>query len=233
MINARKIFFQGCKITVPFQTGVIPFGLLYATLATKAGFPWWLVLVFSMVVFAGSSQLVFIDLLATIGSPFQALLGSNFVNMRHLIYSAGISKDFSHLTTPWKLTLSYLLTDQLYAIVETRKSEIAKIPLDLQQWYYLGSGLCTWSVWQLSSGLGIFFGRLIPSSWNLDFAIPLMFMPLLFKVCKNKFSYVTAVLAVVFVLLFQKIPYGLGLFSAIVCASSIGYFLEKRFGKAQ
>lgn len=231
MIDARKIFIQGCKITLPFQTGVIPFGLLYATLATKAGFPWWLVIVFSMVVFAGSSQLVFIDLLSTIGSPLQALLGSNFVNMRHLIYSAGISKDFSHLSTRWKITLSYLLTDQLYAIVETRKSDIEKIPLESRRWYYLGSGFLTWSTWQLSSGLGIFFGRLIPGSWNLDFAIPLMFMPLLFKVCKNKFSYITAILAVVFIVVFQKIPFGLGLFSAIICASLIGYVLEKRFGK--
>lgn len=231
MKSPRQIFLKGCQSTLPFQTGVIPFGLLYATLATKAGFPWWLVLVFSIVVFAGSSQLVFINLLMTLGSPFQALLGSNFVNMRHLIYSAAVSREFSHFSRSWQIILGYLLTDQLYAVTETRKDITQRMTMDLRKWFYLGSGLSTWLSWQLSSILGIYFGRLIPSSWNLDFSIPLMFMPLMFKVCKDKYSYITAAFAAILVFAFQKIPYGLGLCLAIVCASLLGLRLEKRAAK--
>ena len=228
MMEKYRIFIKGVQTTLAFQTGVIPFGLLYATLATSAGFPWWLVMLFSVVVFAGSSQLVFIDLLAHLGSPLQAVLGSNIVNMRHLIYSAAISQEFSQFSRQWKMILGYLLTDQLYAISETHKAQIAKIPLDLRRWFFLGSGLSTWAFWQFSSALGIFFGRLVPADWNLDFAIPLMFMPMLFKVCKSKFSYYTAGCAVVFVFLFQKIPYGLGLMLAIVLASLLGTYFENK-----
>ena len=231
MNTARQIFLKGCQSTIPFQTGVVPFGLLYATLATKAGFPWWLVVVFSVVVFAGSSQLVFINLLMTLGSPFQAVLGSNFVNMRHLIYSAAVSKEFSHFSRRWQIVLGYLLTDQLYAVAETCKELTDQIPIDLRKWYFFGSGVSTWLSWQLSSALGIYFGRMIPVDWNLDFSIPLMFMPLMFKVCKEKYSYITAALAAVMVLVFQKIPYGLGLCLAIVGASFVGLYLEKRTEK--
>lgn len=223
-----QIFLKGCQSTLPFQTGVIPFGLLYATLATKAGFPWWLVLVFSIVVFAGSSQLVFINLFMTLGSPFQAVLGSNFVNMRHLIYSAAVSKEFSHFSRRWQFILGYLLTDQLYAISETRKDITTQIPIDLRQWYYFGSGFSTWLSWQISSLLGIYFGRMVPTDWNLDFSIPLMFMPLMFKVCKDKYSFITAAISAILVFAFHKIPYGLGLCLAIVCASLIGRVFEKK-----
>lgn len=226
MQNRHQVFLKGFRKTLPFQTGVLPFGLLYATLAVNAGFPGWLVLLFSMIVFAGSSQLVFVDLLSHIGSPLQAVLGSNFINMRHLIYSAGVSPEFAGFSRAWKILLSYLLTDQLYAFSESFKDET--IPLPLRPWYYLGSGLTTWIFWMVSSAAGIYFGQLVPKSWNLDFAIPLMFMPLLFKVCKNKFAYYTAAFSIFFIILFQKIPYGLGIFSSIICASVAGYFFEKR-----
>lgn len=228
----RLTFFKGCKSTLPFQTGVIPFGMLYATLATTAGFQWWLVIVFSIVVFAGSSQLVFINLLMTLGSPFQALLGSNFVNMRHLIYSAAVSKEFSQYSRGWQIILSYLLTDQLYAVAETRKEETDRIAPQLRRWFFLGSGLSTWLSWQFSCALGIYFGRLIPSNWNLEFSIPLMFMPLLFKVCKDKSSYITALLAAVLVFILQTVPYGLGLCLAILGASAIGFYLENKLVKS-
>jgi 4-azaleucine resistance transporter AzlC len=225
MTNQQHQFLKGIQSTLAFQTGVIPFGLLYATLATAAGFSWWLVMLFSVVVFAGSSQLVFIDLLSHLGSPLQAVFGANIVNMRHLIYGAALSQELSRR---WRIVLAYLLTDQLYAITQTQKTVITKIPAELRQWFYLGSGLSTWFFWQVSSALGIFFGRMIPVKWNLDFAIPLMFMPMLFKVCKNKYSYYTAGFAVVFVGLLHKIPYGLGLMVAILLASLLGTFLEDR-----
>lgn len=227
MLNRRQTFLRGFHKTLPFQTGVLPFGLLYATLAVNAGFPDWLVLLFSMIVFAGSSQLVFVDLVCHIGSPIQAVLGSNFINMRHLIYSAGVSPKFAGFSRLWKIVLSYLLTDQLYAFSESFKDD--SIPQHLQPWYYLGSGLTTWIFWMLSTAAGVYFGQLVPKSWNLDFAIPLMFMPLLFKVCKNKFAYYTAVFSILFIILFQKVPFGLGIFASIICASLSGYYLEKRF----
>lgn len=228
MSDQYRLFLSGFRKTLPFQTGVIPFGMLYATLAVSAGFQWWLVLLFSMVVFAGASQLVFVNLFMHIGSPFQAVLGANVVNLRHMIYSAGVSPRFFGFPLRWRLLLSYLLTDQLYAFAVGRQKEIDQIPAHLQPWFFFGSGFCTWVFWLLSTAAGIFFGQLLPKSLNLEFAIPLMFMPMLFQVCKNRFAYITAVLSVLFVFLFQKIPFGLGVFFAILCASLLGFFLQKR-----
>lgn len=229
----RELFLSGFRTTLPFQTGVVPFGLLYGTLATNAGFPWWLVLLFSVIVFAGSSQLIFIDLFSQLGSAIQAVLGANVVNTRHLIYSAGVSQEFSIFPKRWRLALSYLLTDQLYAFSENQKSKLLKYPSEVRPWAYFGSGFCTWIFWFISSGVGIFFGQLIPASLNLEFAIPLLFMPMLMSVCKNKFGVMTSVFSVVYLMLFQKLPYGSGIFLSILCATATGYLIEKRWGEAE
>ncbi len=227
----RQLFLYGFRKTLPFQTGVIPFGLLYATLAVNAGLSGWVVLLFSVVVFAGSSQLIFIDLFSHLGSALQAVLGSNVVNTRHLIYSAGISQEFSIFPRKWRLLLSYLLTDQLYAFYETKKKELQKYPSEIRPYAYFGAGFCTWIFWFLSSGAGIFFGQLLPTSLNLEFAIPLLFMPMLMGVCKNKFGVITSIFSVVFILIFQDFPFGSGVFISIVCATVTGYLIEKRWGR--
>lgn len=225
-MTKKQLLWSGFLKTLPYQGGVIPFGILYATIATSFGFPWWLVQLFSLIVFGGSSQLVFIDLLGHTGSPFQAVLGSNIVNARHFIYSAGVSREFSQFPRKWKFMLSYWLTDQLYAISLAHKEQIQSIPTQDRHWFFLGSGLGTWFFWFGSSALGIFFGQLIPSSWNLSFSIPLMFMPLVFSVCKDRYGYLTAALAVIFIYFLRGIPYGLGVVLAILAACILGYLTQ-------
>ncbi|MFN8945150.1 MAG: AzlC family ABC transporter permease [Pseudobdellovibrionaceae bacterium] len=225
--SPRKLLFAGFKKTLPFQTGVIPFGVLYATLAINFGFEPWLVLFLSILVFGGSSQLVFIDLMSKLGSPFQAVLGANIVNARHLIYSAAVSKEFSKFSNKWKLILAYLLTDQLYAVFQKENESLKALNPLLKPWFYFGSGICTWILWIFSSGLGIFFGQIIPDSWNLSFSIPLMFMPLIFILAKKKADYFVALVAASLTIAFHSFPYGLGVFFAIVIASLLGYFIFK------
>lgn len=228
MTPAARAFLFGFRHTLPMVSGVVPFGLLYATLATNAGLPWWLTLYLSVAVFGGTSQLVFIDLLRALGSPLQASLGANIVNARHLIYSAGVSEFFSPFPLRWRITLSYLLTDQLFAFAETRTGEARALPPPARPWLYFGSGFCTWIFWVLSTLLGAFFGRLIPTDWNLAFAIPLTFMPLVFGVAKDRFGLGACLLAGGLVCLLRPLPFGLGIFASILLAS-LGAFAWRRY----
>lgn len=205
----------------------MPFGALFATIAVAAGLKWWLIIALSVCVFGGSSQLVFIDLYRLLGSPLQAVVGSNILNARHLIYSAGVTREFARFSLKWKLLLAYLLTDQLFAISITSSEEVRTYPIDTQPWFYFGSGLCTWVVWIGSTILGIAFGELIPESWNLSFAIPLLFMPIFFSVSKSKYGYLAGAIAAVCAALFQSIPFGLGIFCAILTASLGAYLVQK------
>lgn len=229
MIQTKKDFFwRGFRKTLPYQGGLIPFGILYATLSTGVGFPWWITLLMSIIVLGGSSQLVFIDLVKTLGSPLQAVLGANIVNARHFIYSAALSKKFSQFSLKWKLLLSYMMTDHMYAIAETDTPEIEHLPNDIAPWYYFGSGFVTVATWILSAVLGIIFGHFIPRSLNLEFSIPLMFMPLVFSVSKNKYAYLACLFAILLVCLLHELPLGLGVFFSILFSSLATYSVKRR-----
>jgi predicted branched-subunit amino acid permease len=227
MRTPYQSFLRGFQRTLAYQTGVVPFGILYGSLAIGIGFTWWLAILLTLVVFGGSSQLVFMDLYGHLSSAFQAVLGANIVNARHLIYSAGVSSEFSAFSKRWRFLLTYLLTDQLYAVSVSRKQEIQEISQVLKPWYYFGAGFCNWFFWLIANCLGIAFGHFIPKSWNLGFSIPLMFMPLVFAMSKNKYDYLTCLAAAALVFILQKLPYGLGVFFAIVGASFIGFYLQK------
>ncbi|HRO66854.1 MAG TPA: AzlC family ABC transporter permease [Pseudobdellovibrionaceae bacterium] len=230
MTSQLRVFLFGFRKTLPFQSGVVPFGLLYATLAGTVGFSWWVTMLLSVVVFGGSSQLVFVDLMQTLFSPLQATLGANIVNARHLIYSAGVSRRYAGFSRGWQLFLCYLLTDQLFAVSESEKEQVDRMPQELVPWFYFGSGFCTWIFWVIATAVGIVFGHIIPTSWNLGFSIPLLFMPLVFSVAKTRAAAVSCVLAVLFVFLLQKLPFGLGVLAAILIASALGYLLRNRVG---
>lgn len=227
-VSKNSLFWRGFRKTLPYQGGLIPFGVLYATLATGIGFPWWLTIAMSIIVLGGSSQLVFIDLMKTLGSPLEAVLGANIVNARHFIYSAALSQKFANFSLKWKLLLSYMMTDHLYAISETDTDDILHLPPDLAPWYYFGSAFVTLITWILSAILGVFFGKFIPHSWNLDFSIPLMFMPLVFSVSKSRYAYLTCLFAIVFVFLLRELPLGLGVFLSILLSSFLAFLIQKR-----
>ncbi len=223
--NKLELFQRGFVQTLPYQTGVIPFGILYATLATSFGFPGWLIIFFSIVVFGGSSQLVFMDLVQRLSSPFYAVIGSNIVNARHMIYSAAVSSEFKKFSLRWKLLLAYLMTDQIYAFYQREQDSLDQIPQDGKPWFFFGSGICTWIFWILACCGGIIFGQIVPNSWNLGFSIPLMFMPLVFMMTKTRTDYLVVVTAAVLSVILHPLPYGLGVLFAILGASIAGHFI--------
>ena len=75
----------------------------------------------------------------------------------------------------------------------------------------------------LASGHGgpaFSLGAHIPSSWSLDFAIPLTFLALLFPTIRNHPSAIAAVCAGILALAGHKLPYNLGLFFGLVLVES-------------
>jgi predicted branched-subunit amino acid permease len=45
--------------------------------------------------------------------------------------------------------------------------------------YYLGAGTTFFVTWSLSGALALAIGPVVPTSWNLGFAVPVMFLGLL------------------------------------------------------
>jgi predicted branched-subunit amino acid permease len=108
------------------------------------------------------------------------------VNARHVLYGAVLSEHLSTLKLSWKIILSYVMTDQAFAV---SNNYFKKNNKDKNYHYHLlGSGFTCWSIWQISTILGIVLGSVVPEELGLSFTISLTFLALLisdFRKFKN------------------------------------------------
>lgn len=87
------------------------FGLSYGAIATTDGFPVWLPVLASVLVIAGSSELLFVGVVAAGGSPVAAALAGLLVNARHLPY--GLALPDGILGRGWRRVLgTHLMNDE-------------------------------------------------------------------------------------------------------------------------
>jgi len=123
--------------------------------------------------------------------------------------------------------LSYLLTDEAYVIAITRYRKQPNGISPYAHWYFLGVGLGLWITWQISTAVGVFLGAQIPTTWSLDFALPLTFIALVVPALKDRATIATAIVASVIALLALTMPLKLGLMTALLVAIGTGYAVER------
>ena len=122
--------------------------------------------------------------------------------------------------------LSYLLTDEAYAVAIThyqREGDVTN-----KHWYFLGAGLALWTSWQASTAVGVILGTQVPAGWQLDFALPLTFIALVVPALKNRAGILAAIAAGFISVLAAGLPYKLGLLSAALVGILVGLWIKKK-----
>jgi len=219
-------FLLGVRAELPILLGVTPFGMIYGVLAVGAGLTSAETLASSSVIFAGSSQFMFVQLIG-LGVPALMIVLTGFViNMRHALYSASIAPFIRYLSLPWKIVLSYLLTDEAYAVAVMRYRQ--KDLHENKHFYFLGAGLALWCCWQVSTAMGIFLGAQVPPNWGLDFTLALTFVALAVPAIDDRPSLFSTLSAGATALLTWNLPYKLGLIAAAAVGIGVGLWSEKR-----
>lgn len=203
--TANAEFWLGVKQELPLQLGVIPFGLVFGVLGPASGLTGLQTILLSVILFGGASQVVFAQLWSA-GVPPLVVVGSvGVVNLRHLLYGASMAQYLGHLPLWWRILLSYLLTDEAYAVSIKRFQDEPKS--SHQHYHLLGSGVTLWVAWQISTVVGVIAGATIPESWSLSFAIPLTFIALVVPSIQLRADLVACVVAAVLSLLCQPLPW--------------------------
>jgi predicted branched-subunit amino acid permease len=220
-----RIFFLGCKDVVPLLIPVVPFGIIFGVIGVEAGLGALITFLMSIIIFAGSSQLAFVQLF-TSGATTPVILSSvAIINSRHFLYSAVIAQYLTKLTLFWKIILSYFLTDQAFAVSQ---KYFKKQPNNQQRHYYLlGSGFTLWFVWQLSTVTGIFLGEVIPKELNLNFAVPLTFISLIIIDIKKIDHLIVALSSGIFSIIFFDLPLRIYIIVSAILAILVAYKLSQ------
>tara|TARA_Y100001970_G_scaffold3528_1_gene4068 strand:- start:295 stop:990 length:696 start_codon:yes stop_codon:yes gene_type:complete len=177
MRTKKQNFVRGFIDVLPLLIPVVPFGIIFGAIGIELGFGPYVTYATSIVIFSGASQIVFFQLLSSGASSIVAITSSSVISTRHLLYGAVVNQYLSNLSIYWKMGLSYILTDQAFAVSNEyfKKNKNEKF----KHYYLLGSGITLWIVWQLTTIIGILLGSIVPDELGLTFTIPLTFLALL------------------------------------------------------
>lgn len=221
----KKEIMKGLQAAAPIALGYLPLGMAFGILAAQHGLIPMDVFFLSLFVYAGSAQFIASAMLAS-GAAATAIIATTFlVNLRHLLMSASLAPFLKHISSPVLALISLGITDETYAAgypeAATGKAKPA---------FYLGlNGLSHFS-WIFSTVLGCLLGSRIPNpeKWGLDFALPAMFIGLLFMQMKNKkdvlISLAAGILSVALVFVLKD---NFNIIVATTAAALIGVCIEK------
>src|SRR5437588_2776936 len=224
MTTRLSEFLQGCRGVTPILLGVVPFGLIYGVSARGAGIPALAAQAMSFIVFGGSAQFVIAQLVGAGVPGGIIILTAVIINLRHALYSASVAPYLKGLHARWKWLLAYLLTDECYAVTITHYHQ--EDDTGRKHWYFFGAGLTLWATWQASTAAAVLLGTQVPSSWSLDFTLPLTFIALVVPSLKDRAGVIAALTAGIIALVAFGLPLRLGLVVATLIGMGVGMSIE-------
>ena len=167
---------RGVRTTVPLLMGVAPFGLVVGVLSAGKGLSLLETLLMSALVFAGTSQILALELWASPVPLLAVGVAALAANLRLVPMGAALSPWFDRLRG-WRVwgTL-FTLVDHAFALAVAEERAGRR-----DAGFLLGTGLLTWMGWVLFTGAGHVLGaavRLAPDN-PLFFAAAASFLALL------------------------------------------------------
>jgi 4-azaleucine resistance transporter AzlC len=224
MNNKLKTLVKGITDVSPLMIPVFPFGIIYGVIGMELGIGPYMTLGLSIIIFGGASQIVLLQLFSGGASSLVILSSVGAVNSRHLLYGAVLSEYLSTLRLTWKIILSYVMVDQAFAVSNTYFKNNRKNKN--KHFHLLGAGFTCWTIWQVSTILGIVLGSVVPEELGLSFTISLTFLALLindFRKFKN--IIVMLVSGIVATIGFNSIPFKAYIIVAALSALAVAALL--------
>jgi 4-azaleucine resistance transporter AzlC len=189
--GAERGWLTGMTQALPIVLGYVPIGTAFGILAQKAGLSTLNTLLMSLVVYAGSAQLIAVGLIAAGTPPLSIVLTTFVVNLRHLLMSAAVSPYLRRWRKLELAAFAYELTDETFGVHSVRFASAGP-----HQSEAFGTNMTSQVAWILGTWLGIVVGQLIGDArlFALDYALPAMFIALLVLQIKDRVQVGVAVL---------------------------------------
>ena len=224
MNNKLKTLAKGILDVSPLMIPVFPFGIIYGVIGMELGIGPYMTLGLSIIIFGGASQIVLLQLFAGGASSLVILSSVGAVNSRHLLYGAVLSEHLSALKLTWKIILSYVMVDQAFAVSNTYFKNNYKN--ESTHFHLLGAGFTCWTIWQISTILGIVLGSVVPEELGLSFTISLTFLALLINDFRKFNNIIVMIVSgVVATIGFNSIPFKAYIIVAALSALTVATLL--------
>lgn len=210
--------------------GYIPIGFAYGVLAKQAGLSLFSTVAMSVLVYAGSAQLIATGLFAAAASPLSIIITTFVVNLRHLLFSAALSPYLKQWGKPELAAFAYELTDESFAVHSATFPEGVPPKAEI-----LALNATAQVAWVAGTLLGAVVGGLIADvkPLALDYTLPAMFIALLVIQIHDRIEIVIAVLSGL--LAVGLMLWGIGRWSVIlatVVGATLGVVVESWIGRS-
>lgn len=226
-LTTQPTWRDGLRDVVPVLIGIVPFGVIFGVTAAASDVDQLAAWASSFLLFGGSSQMALVGVMGAGGAAITALLTVIVLNSRHLMYSADLGRFTPDLPIGLRARMAYLLTDQAYAVTHNRftdPTQTAGLPS-----YYFGVAVGLWTSWQISTTSGFLLEQVIPQSWRLEFAVPMVFLALLIFSVKSMPGVLAAVVGGSVAVATMHLEYQLGLMCGAVAGVLTGLIAERWF----
>ncbi|WP_374684982.1 AzlC family ABC transporter permease [Scandinavium tedordense] len=180
--SPRSSFMRGAIEMLPLCVSVIPWGILAGSMAIQAGLSFWQSIGMSAIIFAGAAQLVTLGLTMTGASVLTIIVSVFFITSQHFIYGLTLREFVSCLKAKSRLPIGFLLTDELFALSETKDKRT-----ELTPGYMIGAGLTFYFSWNIFSFMGIVMASSVPDldKYHLDYSIVATFITIVVPMVKK------------------------------------------------
>lgn len=159
------------------MAGFLFLGASYGMIMNAKGFAFYLPIVTSTFIFAGSMEFLLANVLLGAFNPIEALLLALMINARHIFYGVSLLDKYKGLG--WrKIYMIFGLCDETFSINCT-----AEVSDGVDRgWYMFYVTLLDHLYWIAGATLGSIFGSIIDFPWQgIDFAMTAMFVVILLE----------------------------------------------------
>lgn len=157
--------------TLPILAGFGFLGMSYGIYMSAAGFPWWLPLLISVVVFGGSLQFVMVTMLLSTFAPISTFFMALMIQTRHIFYGLSMLENYKTMGFK-KPYLIFGMCDETFSI-----NSSVMLPADADRgWVYLFVTALNQLYWVVGTTVGSVLGQVISlRTEGIDFVMTAMF----------------------------------------------------------
>jgi len=232
-----RILFAAFKYSIPVLLGYLAIGTAFGLLMADAGYPLWLTVLMSVVMFAGAGQYIAVGLFAAGTTLWEAALVQLVVNARHIAYGLSMVQRI-RFSGFYKFYCIFGLTDETFALLSSLpENDDEPIPglgrpipcADRPRFMFLVT-LLDQGYWVCGSLIGAVAGSLIPfNTEGIGFALTALFIVLMleqiFTVRRPGVFIIAAIPAVLGVIF---LPARMSLLAALAVALALSSLMGKK-----
>lgn len=222
-------FSRGLREGLSIFIGYLPIALAFGLLAKNTGVSLAHTVGMSLLVFAGASQFMALELIALGTGGAEIVFSTFIVNIRHLLMSMSVNERALPEGRGRKGLYAFFITDEVFAVAATKDSGVGS-------GYLFGLGIMAYLGWTLNTAVGYVAGALLPVTLQEGMAVALyaMFIGLLIPSVKRhrRALYLAVTAALLNWILLLVLPPGWAIIAAAVGAVAGLELFEARLRRA-